>query len=78
MQEYRRPTPNGFESVTEFFRGENKEEILKKMNERAEQIRSIELAKGFEVFRRKEVGRNAKCPCGSGLKFKKCCIEKAI
>lgn len=22
-----------------------------------------------------DVGRNAPCPCGSGLKFKKCCIE---
>ena len=22
----------------------------------------------------KKVGRNAKCPCGSGLKYKKCCL----
>lgn len=25
-----------------------------------------------------KVGRNDKCPCGSGLKFKKCCIDKGI
>src|SRR5215211_3885421 len=23
------------------------------------------------------VGRNAPCPCGSGLKYKKCCLSKA-
>jgi len=23
------------------------------------------------------VGRNQKCPCGSGEKFKKCCIDRA-
>lgn len=23
-----------------------------------------------------KVGRNDQCPCGSGLKFKKCCIDK--
>jgi len=25
-----------------------------------------------------KIGRNAPCPCGSGKKFKKCCIDKAI
>ena len=25
----------------------------------------------------KKVGRNEPCPCGSGLKFKRCCIDKA-
>ena len=24
-----------------------------------------------------KVGRNESCPCGSGKKFKKCCLEKA-
>lgn len=23
-----------------------------------------------------KIGRNDPCPCGSGLKFKKCCLEK--
>lgn len=23
-----------------------------------------------------KVGRNEQCPCGSGLKFKKCCLQK--
>ena len=31
-----------------------------------------------DTFRRGEpkIGRNEPCPCGSGKKFKKCCIEK--
>ena len=27
---------------------------------------------------KKKVGRNEPCPCGSGKKFKKCCIGKGI
>lgn len=27
-------------------------------------------------FRRKKIGRNEPCPCGSGKKFKKCCIDR--
>ncbi|GAH27766.1 unnamed protein product, partial [marine sediment metagenome] len=26
----------------------------------------------------KKIGRNDRCPCGSGLKFKKCCIGKGV
>ena len=29
-----------------------------------------------KVPRRVKVGRNAPCPCGSGRKYKKCCIRK--
>jgi hypothetical protein len=24
------------------------------------------------------IGRNAACPCGSGKKFKRCCLQKAV
>jgi SEC-C motif len=27
-------------------------------------------------IRRDKVGRNEMCPCGSGLKYKKCCLDK--
>lgn len=30
------------------------------------------------VRKKKKIGRNELCPCGSGKKFKKCCIEKGI
>jgi len=31
-----------------------------------------------DTFRRSapKIGRNKPCPCGSGKKYKKCCIEK--
>jgi len=29
-----------------------------------------------EQLRRGKVGRNDPCPCGSGMKFKKCCYMK--
>ena len=25
-----------------------------------------------------KIGRNDKCPCGSGLKYKKCCLIKDV
>ena len=30
------------------------------------------------VRRGKKVGRNNKCPCGSGKKYKHCCLPKEI
>ncbi|HUU23468.1 MAG TPA: SEC-C metal-binding domain-containing protein [Phycisphaerae bacterium] len=29
-----------------------------------------------EFLRRNKVGRNSKCPCGSGRKFKQCCMRE--
>lgn len=31
---------------------------------------------GRLVMRRRRVGRNSPCPCGSGQKYKKCCLRK--
>ena len=33
---------------------------------------------GLTHFRRKQIGRNAPCPCGSGQKFKRCCRRKMM
>jgi tetrahydromethanopterin S-methyltransferase subunit G len=33
-------------------------------------------AAGFTVRAGKQIGRNDPCPCGSGLKYKKCCADK--
>jgi len=37
-----------------------------------EQIKNLKLANA----KKKRLGRNKKCPCGSGKKYKKCCIDK--
>jgi len=39
------------------------------MNILSQQIRQLLLPK-------KQQGRNEKCNCGSGLKYKKCCLNK--
>jgi uncharacterized protein YecA (UPF0149 family) len=32
------------------------------------------LRRGASMFKSRSIGRNELCPCGSGKKFKKCCI----
>jgi len=46
-----------------------------KLAEMAESLRERRLNKGMATGTR--IGRNEQCPCGSGKKFKKCCIERA-
>ena len=33
---------------------------------------------GKPLRRRNKIGRNDLCPCGSGKKYKKCCLRKEI
>ena len=54
----------------EFFTAENHELLNQKMDERLQELPRERLV------RRVKVGRNQPCPCGSGRKFKKCCISK--
>lgn len=32
---------------------------------------------GEAKYQMKKIGRNDPCPCGSGKKYKKCCLNKA-
>ncbi len=45
------------------------------MDARAEEVAAK--IEGATVVSRAKIGRNASCVCGSGRKFKKCCIGKA-
>jgi hypothetical protein len=58
---------------TEVFTGERARDVHEAMDARRSQIE----AAGGSVIHRTRIGRNVSCPCGSGLKFKKCCIDKA-
>lgn len=49
----------------------NHEAMDRRLNEVTAKIEGATLAS------RAKIGRNASCPCGSGRKFKKCCIGKA-
>lgn len=46
-----------------------------RLAEMARSLRERRLRRGAATG--KSVGRNEQCPCGSGKKFKKCCIERA-
>ena len=59
-------------TVQEFFSGQTDVDIKKAMKSRFKVLQ----AKGHTLVRRVKIGRNDKCPCNSGLKFKKCCIDK--
>ena len=56
------------------------EEIYKKRElDRKERMENREIARKEKIAlldKFKGVGRNDKCACGSGIKFKKCCIGK--
>ncbi len=48
-------------------------ELQAKLNELQNQMQE----EGFVETKRANIGRNDKCPCGSGKKFKKCHMEAA-
>lgn len=48
-------------------------ELRAKVEEREGQLRSA----GMVIKGSGKIGRNRTCPCGSGFKFKKCCLSRA-
>lgn len=41
----------------------------------AEQMPTFRFRKSRPIVRDYKIGRNDPCPCGSGLKYKKCCLD---
>jgi len=56
----------------EFFSESSKALLDKKMDDRLGELEAV----NERLVRRVKVGRNDQCPCGSGRKFKRCCISK--
>lgn len=52
----------------EFFTAKDHQSLNKQMDDRLKELPDERLV------RRVKVGRNDPCPCGSGRKFKRCCI----
>ncbi len=48
-------------------------QMLKKMYHQD----TVSFLPGVTPWRRRKVGRNDPCPCGSGQKYKKCCLKRA-
>ena len=53
----------------ELFAAESQQKLNEKMDDRLKELADEHLV------RRVKVGRNDRCPCGSGRKFKKCCLS---
>lgn len=71
MQETQAPSG---EMMREFFKAPSDMEVVEKMDTRLTELQE----KGHTLVRRiPKIGRNQPCPCGSGRKFKKCCIGLA-
>lgn len=54
------------------FQKGREDEAQSRMDQR---LGELNRTKGETLVRRKKIGRNEPCPCGSGRKFKKCCIS---
>lgn len=61
------------QTAREFFGGQTYEEVQGKMKAR---LAELESEGEVVTVKREKIGRNAPCPCGSGIKFKKCCISQ--
>ena len=74
MQEtqYRDKKDGILKKLQEFFTGKDDTVLNKKMDKRLEGLKT----RGHSFVRCVKIGRNKACPCGSGKKFKKCCIVK--
>ena len=54
-----------------------KEQIKHRINTTTGNIKS-KIKSGLSIIIGKKVGRNDLCPCSSGIKYKKCCINKKV
>jgi len=79
MQETQYQDAEMMKHFQEFFTGRDTKELTEKMDTRLDELK----AKGHELVRRieldnstvKSISRNAPCPCGSGHKYKRCCLK---
>lgn len=69
MQELRDSDFPDEEFLRKFYTGDSLAAIEKAMD--------ADVGPTQEVVRCVKLGRNSPCPCGSGKKFKKCCIHLA-
>lgn len=79
MQEAKFDCEGQAKHMMEFFRGVNMDDLSNQMDSRLVELKE----KGHELVRRvelddatvKSISRNAPCPCGSGHKYKRCCLK---
>lgn len=76
FNEQKPPRKDEIKQEIESHRDKLSQHMEEVMDRRLEEVKA-EHGDPEQVIRRK-VGRNEPCPCGSGTKFKKCCLSKAV
>ena len=72
MEEIAKEFTNDMRKILKQRHEELKEKLKPLMIERIEKLNRKNLFMGPKI----KIGRNSPCPCGSGKKYKKCCIDK--
>lgn len=73
------PKPNFFwQSMTKDLSGKSKEDFLSRIDMFLQPVKTHSMDSNYQLpIKRAEtkIGRNDPCPCGSGKKYKKCCLS---
>ena len=64
------------ERLIDFYRWQGLEEKARTFEEEYEALTAPPPSTPKQVVKSKKIGRNEPCPCGSGKKYKKCCLNK--
>lgn len=62
--------------LIDFYKWQGDKEKAKKYEEEFESLLNPPPPPPRPVIKKVKIGRNAPCPCGSGKKYKKCCLNK--
>ena len=54
---------------------QNQEALSAAVNDRRNMLKYLKMMRPKTLKREHKVGRNDPCPCGSGKKYKNCCLE---
>lgn len=66
------------ERLIDFYRWQGMEEKVRASEEEYRRLTAPRPPKTGQVVKSKKIGRNDPCPCGSGKKYKKCCLNKEV
>ncbi len=66
------------ERLIDFYRWQGMEERVMASEEEYLRLTAPPPSRTEQVVKSKKIGRNDPCPCGSGKKYKKCCLNKEV
>jgi tetratricopeptide (TPR) repeat protein len=84
LQSQEKPDKKMMDGILQVLEGGNPEEIAQKLDVSPEQLIALSKAFAQQTYQQRllgeaaerKIGRNEPCPCGSGKKYKKCCLRQ--